>query len=102
MSVPCSHHDGVRCTLGLFGGRPSEGVCRRACSSYDGPDRGIGDTIARVAAAFGIPKCGACGRRQITLNAVMPFGFGTKNAPEGASSCAEVASRSEGDAPPAG
>jgi hypothetical protein len=32
------------CTLGLYGGRPSPGVCRQ-CPSYRGPWRGAGDAV---------------------------------------------------------
>ena len=41
--MTCRHYkDG--CTLGLYGGRPSPGVCRR-CTSYRGPWRGAGDAV---------------------------------------------------------
>lgn len=41
--MTCRHwKDG--CTLGLYGGRPSPGVCRR-CTSYRGPWRGAGDAV---------------------------------------------------------
>lgn len=31
MTINCQHHDGSRCTLGKFGGKPSPGVCERLC-----------------------------------------------------------------------
>lgn len=36
---PCDHHDGARCTLGLFLGEPSPGTCLLQCSSYSGRER---------------------------------------------------------------
>lgn len=49
--MTCRHYkDG--CTLGLYGGRPSPGVCR-VCPSYRGPWRGAGDAVrALVRVAF--------------------------------------------------
>ena len=41
--MTCRHWRGG-CSLGLYGGRPSPGVCRR-CSSYQGPWRGAGDAV---------------------------------------------------------
>lgn len=35
--------------------------------------RGLGDAIARVTDAVGIPKCGACAKRQEILNKLVPF-----------------------------
>lgn len=72
---PCSNWNGERCTLDLFGGRPSPGVCD-ACDDYAGPPRGLGDRIERVLAATGIAAavkattgggCG-CSRRRTALN----------------------------------
>ena len=41
--MTCRHYkDG--CSLGLYGGRPSPGVCRQ-CPSYSGPPRGLGDVV---------------------------------------------------------
>ena len=41
--MTCRHwKDG--CTLGLYGGRPSPGVCRK-CPSYRGRWRGAGDVV---------------------------------------------------------
>lgn len=79
----CNHHDGVVCSLGLFGGRPSLGVCN-ACDRYDGPARGIGDVVANVAEATGVAAaarvvekatgkpCG-CAERRAALNKAVPF-----------------------------
>lgn len=41
--MTCRHWN-KRCTLGLYGGRPSPGVCR-ICPSYKGPLRGAGDLV---------------------------------------------------------
>ena len=41
--MTCRHYRNG-CTLGLYGGRPSPGVCRQ-CSSYSGPPRGLGDAV---------------------------------------------------------
>lgn len=43
--------------------------------------RGLGDAIARVTDAVGIPKCGACAKRQEILNKLIPF-TKTENAPK--------------------
>ena len=45
--MSCRHYrDG--CTLGLYGGRPSPGVCRQ-CPSYRGSWRGMGDAVRSLA-----------------------------------------------------
>jgi hypothetical protein len=74
----CSHWTGSRCSLGLYGGTPSPGVCLR-CDSYEGPDRGLGDTAHRVIRSVGldrvVPKgCGGCSQRRAALNRIVPFG----------------------------
>ena len=83
------HHRDGRCTnalaLPLYGDTPSPGICAR-CEHYAGPDRGLGDTVARVARATGIAAvartvervtgrpCGCAGRR-VALNARFPTGY---------------------------
>jgi len=76
----CTRWDGTRCTLNLYGGRPSPGVCR-ACDRYDGPDRGLGDTVHRIAQATGIAAvvervkggpCGKCKERRRRWNGAEP------------------------------
>lgn len=42
----CRHYDNG-CTLGLYGGKPSPGVCRQ-CASYRGPLRGAGDAVRAI------------------------------------------------------
>jgi hypothetical protein len=66
------------------GARPSAGVCRRACEVYEGPDRGLGDTVARFTRVTGIAgvveraakavgkDCG-CGKRRARLNEVVSY-----------------------------
>lgn len=44
--MTCRHYRNG-CTLGLYGGRPSPGVCRQ-CHSYSGPWRGAGDAVRAV------------------------------------------------------
>ena len=80
--MSCRHHDGQGCSLGLYGGRPSPGVCAQ-CEHYDGPARGLGDRVAAVTRATGIAAaarvvarvtgkpCG-CARRRAALNAAFP------------------------------
>ena len=41
--MTCRHYK-KGCTLGLYGGKPSPGVCR-ICPSYRGAPRGLGDLV---------------------------------------------------------
>ena len=79
--MSCDHHNGEGCSLGLFGGRPSPGVCA-TCDQYQGKPRGIGDMVQKVAEKTGIKSvvekvagkdCG-CGKRRDILNKAVPFG----------------------------
>lgn len=46
--------------------------------------RGLGDRIARVTAAAGIPSCGGCKKRQAALNKAVPYRDGSNaNSPRG-------------------
>lgn len=82
----CAHMVGGRCThalaLPLYGARPSPGVCHR-CEHYDGPARGLGDRIERVARVTGaktVTKCVekatglpcGCAKRRARWNKAMP------------------------------
>jgi hypothetical protein len=83
----CTHMSSGRCTnalaLPLYGDRPSPGVCR-ICAHYDGPARGAGDLVEKVARFTGIKAaakavervtgkpCG-CASRQQALNSKIPF-----------------------------
>lgn len=81
--MTCKHHNGAGCSLGLFGGIPSAGVCK-VCNRYDGPTRGAGDIVHRVAEKTGISTvvkfvsnatgkdCG-CAKRRAALNEALPF-----------------------------
>lgn len=65
------------------------GVCRHAklpqlpaepslcgpCPHYRGPARGLGDAVAAVTKAVGIPPCGGCAKRREALNAILPNPF---------------------------
>ncbi len=42
--------------------------------------RGLGDVVAAVAGALGIPKCVPCGKRQEALNRAVPFGSRQKRS----------------------
>ena len=78
--MTCTHHNGKGCTLGLYGGRPSAGVCSR-CDKYDGPLRGLGDVVHTVLTYTGAgavakaiaPNC-KCTERRARLNAALPIG----------------------------
>lgn len=77
MSVDCRHHDGKGCSLALFGGRPSPGVCMNACDRREPRSRGLGDLVAfaiRIATLGLVKPCGACKRRQAALNRALPCG----------------------------
>jgi hypothetical protein len=85
MSHPCKYWTD-QCTHPdkPHGANPSRGVCRKFCEKYDGPDRGLGDTIARFTQVTGIAKavetvakitgkdCGCAGRRA-KMNQAVPF-----------------------------
>jgi hypothetical protein len=70
-----------RCSLGLYGGRPSIGVCM-ICNEWKGKARGAGDVVEFFARATGIAAianhikggdCGGCAKRRAALNAALPF-----------------------------
>lgn len=81
--MKCRYQDGNGCSLGLFGGRPSAGVCS-VCDRYEGPARGAGDIVHKVATITGISSaakavermtgkpCG-CAERRAALNAALPI-----------------------------
>jgi hypothetical protein len=59
-----------RCRLGLYGGRPSPGVCA-VCDRYEGPPRGLGDvvhSVARAATAGLVQPCAGCRQRRRRWN----------------------------------
>lgn len=70
----------VYCSLNLYGGKPSSAVCAQ-CPRYEGPSRGVGDTVKKITTALGIHQavqkitggCG-CSKRQALLNQHLPYG----------------------------
>lgn len=78
--MTCNHMVGRRCSLNLFGGKPSPGVCLR-CDQYSGRPRGAGDLVEVITEKTGIKKavekvagkgCG-CRKRRDRLNKLLPF-----------------------------
>lgn len=72
----CGVAGGGCCAKGLYGGKPSAGVCLRVCPEYDGPARGAGDALAKAIHTLtaGLVKpCGGCRKRQAALNAALPI-----------------------------
>ncbi len=51
-------------------------VCAR-CPHYDGPSRGLGDTVHKALDAVGVHRvvkaCGGCAARRQALNDAVPF-----------------------------
>ena len=62
------------CKLGMYGGSPAIGVCKRSCSAYNSGMRGVGDLVAKATSAVGIKPCSGCKQRQEWLNEKLPFG----------------------------
>ena len=54
---------------------------KSGCQSC-GKMRGLGDAVARVTDAIGIPKCGGCAKRQELLNKIVPFGTVDEQSPK--------------------
>ena len=78
--TPCRHLVERQCVLELCNKYPAATCCAR-CSSYDGPARGLGDVVAKVAQVTGVAAtvkavagegCG-CGKRRAALNRAVPF-----------------------------
>lgn len=75
IDAQCKHRRDNVCVLGLHGGRPSFGVCLRACDQYDGPNRGRGDLYHKLskAATLGLVEpCNGCKKRRVTQNVKHP------------------------------
>jgi hypothetical protein len=79
--IQCKHatpQEGQRhvlCSLGLFGGKPSTGICL-TCKSYEGPSRGLGDTVAKAIQTITlgtVKPCLPCKARQARLNKALPY-----------------------------
>ena len=67
--MKCDHYDGRGCSLGLYGGNPSPGVCS-TCDQYQGRPRGAGDIVHAIAKTLRLDKltegrdCGCAERRK--------------------------------------
>jgi hypothetical protein len=57
---------------------------RRNCVAASKPEkwRGLGDVVASVTDAIGIPKCGGSVQRQEWLNKMLPFGGAPEAMPQ--------------------
>lgn len=75
MNVPCKHNIGEKC--GLQPEAPwVPAMCMTACGFYDGPSRGLGDTVKNLIqiTTLGMMKpCGGCQRRQAEWNQAVPY-----------------------------
>lgn len=85
----CNVIGGGCCAKGLYGGRPSLGICAQCpecpadwrdelqakIESNKSTQRiaGLGDVIAIVTSAVGIKPCEGCKERQDKLNKLVPF-----------------------------
>ena len=74
MNVPCRHNIGGKCEL-----QPDAplvpAMCMTVCPEYDGPSRGLGDTVHKfiqVTTLGMIRPCGGCKGRQAALNKAFP------------------------------
>ena len=77
--VKCIYLTVEGCRIGMVDGVPTDEQCGE-CMGYTGPDRGMGDKIARLVKATRIDKvvekvtrgdCG-CGKRRKKLNEAFP------------------------------
>ena len=63
------------CDLGKYMGKPTEEDCN-SCSEYEGPSRGLGDTVKNViskATAGKVKPCAPCQKRREALNKMMGY-----------------------------
>lgn len=72
--MTCIHRIGTRCGLEgwRFHGVHVVGNVCDTCPRYEGPPRGLGDRVAKVAKSVGILPCGGCQKRREALNAAFP------------------------------
>jgi len=68
----------VRCTFAELDGRIACTVCGREVRRLSTvaahlPSRGVGDTVAKLAAAVGVKPCAKCNKRKERLNRAMPY-----------------------------
>ena len=63
------------CLIGEYDGNPTEDNCFN-CMKYEGPSRGLGDTVKNViskATGGKVKPCGACQKRREALNKMMGY-----------------------------
>jgi hypothetical protein len=60
-------NEGLVCSLDLCDDEVLVNCCV-TCDSYEGRDRGLGDTIKRAAEKVGVKPCGGCQKRREALN----------------------------------
>ena len=53
--MSCNHLHDRKCALGLYGGKPSPGICNK-CDKYEGPARGAGDVVHTVVKALRLDR----------------------------------------------
>lgn len=66
----CDVNSGGCCEINEYN-RPSHGVCLKACTKYDGPSRGLGDTVHKTIKTVTLGKakhCETCAERRVRLN----------------------------------
>lgn len=80
MKIPCSYWKecanpiGGCCDIDAYN-RPSFGVCLRVCEQYDGPARGRGDLLHKLAKTVTlglVEPCNGCKKRRVNGNAKHP------------------------------
>jgi len=83
----CKNWNNDRCSLDLFGGTPSPGVCF-GCDQYKGPPRGAGDLFEIATTVTGVKsivkaatkatgKSCNCSARKAGMNRALPFKKGS-------------------------
>lgn len=63
------------CIIGKYKGSPTEKNCLD-CTDYEGPSRGLGDTVKNVinkATGGKVKPCGACNKRRTALNKAVGY-----------------------------
>lgn len=53
--------------------RPTPIIVELQATFVPSVSRGLGDTVAKITSALGIPPCGGCGRRRQLLNKLIPY-----------------------------
>ena len=85
--MKCIHLQQRKCTSSdafSFGTVPHPRVCA-SCKHYEGPDRGVGDTVHRALQSTGFTTifhkivgkdCGGCSKRRVWLNGKLAYDSG--------------------------